>query len=53
MQRQTDIQDRLDRQKAALTAQFTAMETAMSKLQTQGQWLTGQINALGSLNSSN
>jgi flagellar hook-associated protein 2 len=50
--RQIDIQGRLDRQKAALTAQFTAMETAMSKLQTQSQWLTGQISALGSLNSS-
>jgi flagellar hook-associated protein 2 len=50
--RQIDIQARLDRQKAALTAQFTAMETAMSKIQSQSQWLTGQINALSSLNSS-
>jgi flagellar hook-associated protein 2 len=50
--RQIDIQARLDRQRAALTAQFTAMESAMSKLQTQSTWLTGQINALSSLNSS-
>jgi flagellar hook-associated protein 2 len=50
--RETDIQGRLDRQKAALTAQFTAMETAMSKLQSQGQWLTGQIASLSSLNSN-
>jgi flagellar hook-associated protein 2 len=50
-QKQADIQARLDRQRAALTAQFTAMETAMSKLQSQGQWLTGQINSLASLNS--
>jgi len=50
--KETDIQARLDRQKAALTAQFTAMETAMSQVQSQGQWLTGQINALSSLNSN-
>ena len=49
--KETDIQARLDRQKAALTAQFTAMETAMSQVQSQGQWLTGQISALSSLNS--
>jgi flagellar hook-associated protein 2 len=49
--RETDIQGRLDRQRAALTAQFTAMESAMSRLQSQGQWLTGQIAALSSLNS--
>jgi flagellar hook-associated protein 2 len=45
-----DIQTRLDRQKASLTAQFTAMEAAMSKLQSQSQWLTGQINALSASN---
>lgn len=50
--KETDVQTRLDRQRAALTAQFTAMETAMSKVQSQAQWLTGQINALSSLNSS-
>jgi flagellar hook-associated protein 2 len=49
----TDIQSRLDRQRAALTAQFTAMESAMSKVQSQAQWLTGQISALSSLNSGN
>jgi flagellar hook-associated protein 2 len=49
--KETDIQTRLDRQRAALTAQFTAMETAMSKVQSQAQWLTGQISALSSLNS--
>jgi flagellar hook-associated protein 2 len=47
-----DIQTRLDRQRAALTAQFTAMESAMSKVQSQAQWLTGQISALSSLNSN-
>jgi flagellar hook-associated protein 2 len=50
--KETDIQARLDRQRAALTAQFTAMESAMGKLQSQSQWLTGQINALSSLNSA-
>jgi flagellar hook-associated protein 2 len=53
MTKETDIQTRLDRQRAALTAQFTAMESAMSKVQSQAQWLTGQISALSSLNSSN
>ncbi|HEX7019353.1 MAG TPA: flagellar filament capping protein FliD [Gemmatimonadaceae bacterium] len=50
-QREDDIQARLDQRKAALVAQFTAMETALSKIQAQGQWLTSQINALSSLNT--
>ena len=39
-------------QRAALTAQFTAMETALSKIQAQGQWLTQQITAMNSLQST-
>jgi flagellar hook-associated protein 2 len=50
--RQTDIQSSLAAQRAALTAQFTAMESALSKIQAQGQWLTQQINAMNSLQSS-
>jgi flagellar hook-associated protein 2 len=50
--RQTDIQSSLTAQRAALTAQFTAMESALSKIQAQGQWLTQQINAMNSLKST-
>lgn len=49
--KEVDIQTRLDNQRAALTAQFTAMESAMSKIQAQGSWLTSQINSINSLNS--
>ncbi|WP_456600122.1 flagellar filament capping protein FliD [Blastococcus sp. SYSU DS0616] len=50
-----DIQDRiaawdvrLAKRKAALTRQFTAMETALSSLQNQSNWLAGQLNSLPS-----
>lgn len=43
---------RLDMQRSTLTAQFTAMETAMSTMQSQSSWLTGQINSLPTMNSS-
>jgi len=42
---------RLDLQRATITAQFTAMETAMSTLKNQSSWLSGQISQL-SANSS-
>ena len=51
-QRQTDTQSRLDAKRASLTAQFTAMESAISKLQSQGTYLTQQFSQLSSLNSS-
>ena len=41
-----DIQARLDATRATMTAQFTAMESAMSTLQTQSAALTNQINSL-------
>jgi len=44
--RATTIQARLDARRTALTAQFTAMETALSKLQSQSAALTNQINSL-------
>lgn len=50
--RQTTIQARLDRQRESLAARFTAMEAAMSRLQSQSTWLSGQINSLNGLNSS-
>jgi flagellar hook-associated protein 2 len=44
--RATDIQARLDRTKASLLAQFTAMETALAQITAQGNWLTQQLNAM-------
>jgi flagellar capping protein FliD len=48
-----DIQDRigdwdlrLAKRKETLTAQFTAMETALSSLKNQSSWLAGQISSL-------
>jgi len=46
---QSDISDwdqRLALKQQTLRAQFTAMETALSQSQTQGQWLTSQIAGL-------
>jgi flagellar hook-associated protein 2 len=37
---------RLAKRKETLTAQFTAMETALSSLKNQSTWLAGQINSL-------
>lgn len=42
----SDWDTRLAMRKQTLTAQFTAMETAMSKMQAQSSWLTSQINSL-------
>lgn len=44
--RATDAEMRLEQRRVALTAQFTAMETALSRIQAQGNWLTQQIAAL-------
>ncbi|HEY4219211.1 MAG TPA: flagellar filament capping protein FliD [Gemmatimonadaceae bacterium] len=51
-QRQTDTQARLDAKRAALVAQYTAMETALSKIQADGNYLTQQINSIQGLQSS-
>jgi flagellar hook-associated protein 2 len=40
------VQQRLAAERTSLTSQFTAMETALSKLQSQASALTNQINAL-------
>jgi len=44
--RAEDLQRRLDDRQAALIAQFTQMELAMSRLQSQGSWLNSQLQAL-------
>ena len=38
---------RLAKRKQTLTRQFTAMETALSSLQNQSNWLAGQLKSLG------
>jgi flagellar hook-associated protein 2 len=38
----------LNQKQATLKSQFAAMETALQASQAQGQWLTGQLNALNS-----
>jgi flagellar hook-associated protein 2 len=43
---------RLQQRKDTLTAQFTAMETALGTLQSQSTWLTSQINSLPKWSSS-
>ena len=45
-------QDRISMRKATLTAQFIAMESAMSKAQSVGASLTSQINSLFSYNKT-
>ena len=37
---------RLEMRRLTMTRQFTAMETALSQMQSQGQWLAGQIASL-------
>jgi len=44
--RVSDAESRLEQRRIALTAQFTAMEAALSRIQAQGNWLTQQISAL-------
>ena len=46
-QRSADMDVRLATREQALTAQFTAMETALSQAQSQSAWLTSQIAQLG------
>ena len=44
--RQSDLQVRLDAHQAMLKAQFSALEVALSKVQTQSSWLAGQLARL-------
>ncbi len=46
--RELNVEGRLERQRAALVKQYTAMEEAMSRLQSQGSWLTSQLAGLSS-----
>jgi flagellar hook-associated protein 2 len=48
----SDWDTRLQLQQQTLTAQFTAMETALGTLKSQSSWLTSQINSLPGNSSS-
>lgn len=48
-----DWTDRLELRRTTMTRQFTAMETALSKMQSQSSWLSAQISSLSSNSSSN
>jgi flagellar hook-associated protein 2 len=48
----TDWDTRLAARKAALVRQFSAMETALSSLNSQSSWLSGQLASLPSWGSS-
>ncbi len=50
--REVDIQARLDRRRESLVAQFVKMESLMGRLQSQGSWLTSQVNALNGSRSN-
>ncbi|MDN4173572.1 flagellar filament capping protein FliD [Nocardioides sp. SOB77] len=43
---------RLELRRTALSRQFTALETALSTMNSQSTWLAGQISALGSSSNS-
>jgi flagellar hook-associated protein 2 len=43
--------ERLDQRKANLEKTYTALEVALGKLQSQGNWLAGQLNSLPQMNS--
>lgn len=43
--------DRLAMRRQTLTAQFSALETAMSRMQAQSSWLTSQLASLPTMNS--
>jgi flagellar hook-associated protein 2 len=44
--RMDEMEARLNQKQERMTNQFVAMETAMSQIQSQSQWLTQQINQL-------
>jgi flagellar hook-associated protein 2 len=50
----TSIEDwdqRLELRRTALTRQFTALETALSRMNSQASWLAGQISSLPTMNT--
>lgn len=47
----SDWDDRLELRRSTLERQYTALETALSGLQSQSSWLAGQINSLPTYSS--
>lgn len=47
-----DFEDRMTLKQQSLQQQYTALETALGKLQSQSQWLTGQLASLPTMSSS-
>jgi flagellar hook-associated protein 2 len=47
-ERIAEMETRLDRKTERMVNQFVAMELALSKMQSQSQWLQGQLNAAAS-----
>lgn len=45
-QREINVQAQLDRRRADLINQFTKMEEALSRIQSQGNWLSSQLSSL-------
>lgn len=50
--RESDILARLERRRAALVADFTRMESTLSRLQSQGSWLTSQITSMQNISAA-
>jgi flagellar hook-associated protein 2 len=46
-ERLLEMEERIEKKMATMTSQFIAMETAMSQLQSQSEWLANQLSALG------
>ncbi|MCA0437330.1 MAG: flagellar filament capping protein FliD [Actinobacteria bacterium] len=49
--RLTDFNERMSLRESALSKQFSTLEALLSKMQSQGQWLSGQLAALSASNS--
>ena len=49
----SDFNDRMSAKEDMLKRQFSALETMLSKLQAQGNWLAGQLKSLPTTQSSN
>jgi flagellar hook-associated protein 2 len=47
-----DFEDRMTLRQQTLQTQYAALETMLGKLQSQSQWLTGQLASLPSTSSS-
>lgn len=49
----TRFNERMDRREDTLRRQYNALDSILSKMKSQGDWLAGQLKALPSMNGSN